>query len=94
MDAVLATIVAGGQAQIILNIEVDRNKLITTLIQWIYLNHLIAALDNIYARSHAPWAAWNHQIHAAGGASGSTTMVVMFVVCLWCGASLGGAKMS
>jgi hypothetical protein len=32
MDAVLATIVAGGQAQIILNIEVDRNKLITTLI--------------------------------------------------------------
>jgi hypothetical protein len=32
MDAVLATIVAGRQAQIILNIEVDRNKLITTLI--------------------------------------------------------------
>jgi hypothetical protein len=32
MDAVLATIIAGGQAQIILNIEVDRNKLITTLI--------------------------------------------------------------
>jgi hypothetical protein len=32
MDVVLATIVAGGRAQIILNIEVDRNKLITTLI--------------------------------------------------------------
>ncbi len=32
MDAVLATIVAGGQARIILNIEVDRNKLMTTLI--------------------------------------------------------------
>jgi hypothetical protein len=32
MGAVLLTIVAGGQAQIILNIEVDRNKLITTLI--------------------------------------------------------------
>ncbi len=32
MDAVLATIVTGGQAQIILNIEVDKNKLITTLI--------------------------------------------------------------
>jgi hypothetical protein len=32
MGAVLATIVAGGRAQIILNIEVDRNKLITTLI--------------------------------------------------------------
>jgi hypothetical protein len=32
MDAVLATIVAGGGAGIILNIEVNRNKLITTLI--------------------------------------------------------------
>jgi hypothetical protein len=32
MDAALATIVAGGRARIILNIEVDRNKLITTLI--------------------------------------------------------------
>jgi hypothetical protein len=31
MDAILATIVTGGQAQITLNIEVDRNKLITTL---------------------------------------------------------------
>jgi hypothetical protein len=31
-----------------------------------------------------PWAAWNHQIYAAGGASGFTTMVVMFVVCLCC----------
>ncbi len=32
MGAVSATIVASGRAQIILNIEVDRNKLITTLI--------------------------------------------------------------
>ncbi len=31
MDAVTATSVAGKQAQIILNIEVDRNKLITIL---------------------------------------------------------------
>jgi hypothetical protein len=31
MAAISATIVAGGQARIILNIEVDRNKLITTL---------------------------------------------------------------
>jgi hypothetical protein len=27
---------------------------------------------------------WIHQIHAAGGASGSITMVVMIVVCLGC----------
>ncbi len=32
MDAVLAAIVAGRRARITLNIEVDRNKLITTLI--------------------------------------------------------------
>jgi hypothetical protein len=32
MGAVSATIVAGGGARIILNIDVDRNKLITTLI--------------------------------------------------------------
>ncbi len=32
IDAVSATIVAGGRDQVILNIEVDRNKLITTLI--------------------------------------------------------------
>jgi hypothetical protein len=32
MDAVLATIVAGGRARIILYIEVDRNKLMSTLI--------------------------------------------------------------
>jgi hypothetical protein len=50
----------------------------------IFLNPLIVALDNICARPPAPRAAWNHQIHTAGGASGSTTMVVMFVVCVYC----------
>jgi hypothetical protein len=28
--------------------------------------------------------AWIHQIHAAGGVSGSITMVVVFVGCLCC----------
>ncbi len=67
-----------------INIEVDRNKLITTLISWIYLNPLIATLDNICARPPAPRVAWNHWIHAAGGVSGSITMVVVFVGCLCC----------
>jgi hypothetical protein len=39
---------------------------------------------NICARPLTPRAAWNHQIYAAVGMSGSTTMVVMFVVCLCC----------
>ena len=40
------------------------------------------ALTKVCARPPAPWAAWIHQIHAAGGVDGSTTMVVVFVVCL------------
>ncbi len=39
-------------------------------------------LDKVCARPPAPWAAWIHQIHAAGGVGGFTTMVVVFVVCL------------
>jgi hypothetical protein len=31
-------------------------------------------------RPPVPPAAWIHQIHATGGASGSTTMVMVFVV--------------
>jgi hypothetical protein len=31
-----------------------------------------------------PSAAWIHLIHATGGASGSITMVVVFVGCLCC----------
>jgi hypothetical protein len=36
------------------------------------------------ARTPAPWAVTIHQIHAAGGVGGSTTMVVVFVVELCC----------
>ncbi len=48
MDAVLATNVAGGQAQIPLNIEVDVYKLISTLIQEIKQNPSMAALDKVW----------------------------------------------
>ncbi len=40
------------------------------------------ALTKVCARLPAHRAAWNHQIHAAGGVGGSTTMVVVFVACL------------
>jgi hypothetical protein len=42
------------------------------------------APENECARPPAPRVVWIHQIHAAGGASSSTTMVVMFLVCLFC----------
>ena len=43
---------------------------------------LIVASENTCARPPAPWLAWIYQIHAAGGIGGSTTMVVVFIVCL------------
>jgi hypothetical protein len=42
MDAISATIVAGGRAQIILNIEVDRNK----LKNYFYLMYLLKSFDS------------------------------------------------
>ncbi len=84
MDAVLTTIVASGQAPVQLNIEVDKHMLISTLIYWIYLNPLTAALYNVCTRPPATRTAQIHQIHTAGGASSSITMVVVFVGCLCC----------
>ena len=40
---------------------------------------LTVASGRTCARLPTPQAAWVHQIHAAGGASGSTTMVMVFV---------------
>jgi len=44
---------------------------------------LTAALEKICGRPPTPPAAWIHQIHAAGGASGSTT------ICAFCAVSSG-----
>jgi hypothetical protein len=84
MDAVLATIFAGGQALIQLNMRSIKNILIFTLIQQIKQNPLTAASEKTCARPPAPRAAWYHRIHAAGGASSAITMVVVFVGCLCC----------
>jgi hypothetical protein len=40
----------------------------------------MAALERICARMPTPQAAWVHQIHTAGGTSGSNTMVILFVM--------------
>jgi hypothetical protein len=40
----------------------------------------MGASEKICGRPPTPPAAWIHQIHAAGGASGSTTMVMFFVM--------------
>ena len=60
--------------------EASINKLISTLIYGIYLIASTAASGRTCARPPTPQAAWIHQIHAAGGASGSNTMVMLFVM--------------
>jgi len=40
----------------------------------------MAASEHTCTSLPTPQAAWVHQIHAAGGASGSTTMVMVFVM--------------
>jgi hypothetical protein len=64
--------------------KVNKNILISTLIQRIKQNPSAAASEQTSARPPAPRAAWYHQIHAAEGASGAITMVVVFVGCLCC----------
>ena len=44
----------------------------------------MAALDQTCARSPTTQVVWIHQIHTAGGLSGSTTIMVVFVGCLCC----------
>ncbi len=51
---------------------------------WFYQNPLTAALKQTWARPPATRTVWIHWIHAAGGASGSITMVVVFDGCLCC----------
>jgi hypothetical protein len=60
MDAVLATIVAGARARIQLNIEVDTNILISTLIYLIKQNPSTSAFEIICARPPTPRVAWIH----------------------------------
>jgi hypothetical protein len=47
-----------------------------------------SSLRKICARPPTPPAVWHHQIHAAGGVSGSITMVMVFVrsfvLFVWC----------
>jgi hypothetical protein len=84
MDAVLATIVAGGQARIYLKIEVDTNILSSTLIYRIKQIASTVAMEQTCARPPNAWAVWNHQIPAAVGTGGFTTMVVVFIGLVVC----------
>jgi hypothetical protein len=46
----------------------------------------MAALELACTRPPNPQAAWIHQIHAAGGMGGSTTMVAVFIgLVVFCG---------
>jgi hypothetical protein len=71
MVAFLATIVAGGQALI------QSTLSLINIHQFLY--NLLNSTKPNCPRPPTHQAAWIHQIHAAGGASGSITMVMVFV---------------
>jgi hypothetical protein len=79
MDAVAATIVLGGQAILFKYrggwkyINIYFNFSVTT----IFLQPVPS--PNLSARSPVHWIVWIDQILVAGGASGSATMVAVFV---------------
>ncbi len=81
IEAVLVTIVAGGLAR---NREIDIKILISTLTYGIYKIALMAALAQTCARPPISQVAWIHQINAAGGMGGSTTMVAVFIRLVVC----------
>jgi hypothetical protein len=64
--------------------KVDKNILISTLMNKIKQNPSTAALERTCARPPTPRLVWYHWIHTTGGASGAITMVVVFVGCLCC----------
>jgi hypothetical protein len=82
MDAILATIVDGGWAIVLIYREASRNKLISPLIYNSILNHLKATLPNPFRRGAWGWGMLGQQNHAAGGENGSI-MVGMFVTCVF-----------
>jgi len=43
-------------------------------------NGVDSGIGKICGRPPTPWVAWIHEIHAAGGAISSTTMVMLFVM--------------
>ena len=63
----------------LINIEATINKLISTLMYGIYTTASTVASEQTCARPPTSQAACVHQIHAAGGVSGSNTMVMVFV---------------
>jgi hypothetical protein len=80
MDAVLATIVHGGQAIIVIDIEVEVVEInkITHLIYNLMLNPLKATSPNPFCKGSQGWGGFRRKNHATGEANGSI-MVGMFM---------------
>jgi hypothetical protein len=82
MEAILATIVGGGRAIVLIYREAGRNTLISPLICNLILNHLKATLPNPFRRGARGWGTLGQQNHAAGGENDSI-MVGIFVSCVF-----------
>jgi hypothetical protein len=80
MDAIMATVVDRGQAQAVIdiNIEAGRNIIISHLLYNFILKPSMTASSNPFQRGSRGWCVFIHRNHAAGEANGSI-MVGMFV---------------
>jgi hypothetical protein len=87
MDAVLATIVDGGQAILVITMRSIEKKCLSFILSVTTVFFSAAASANPLAGSPARWIVRIHQIHAAGRVNSSATMVrvfiALFVVCGW-----------
>jgi hypothetical protein len=64
--------------------DADRNRLISTLIYQLQLNHSTAASEKVCARPPTPTAVWFHQIHMEGRVAIRYGDGVYKVVCAFC----------
>ena len=83
MDAIVATVVDGGQEIVDIDIEAGRNKLIFHLLYSFTLNPSTAASSNPFWRGFWGWGVFIHRTHATGEANCSI-VVGMLVRCMFC----------
>ena len=81
MDAIAATAVNGGQAIVDIDIEADRNKLISHFLYNFVLNPSMAALPNPFRRGFRGWGVFIHGNHAARQENSSSWWGCLSDVC-------------